>query len=129
MNTYQVEVTREDGLWVADIWGPELGPAATDTVHFADLETEVRDLIAGLTDTGPGEFGLTWRYSIGGADMTSTIRRLLEAEAGLQRATQAHEEARRKALSDLAGTGLSQSAIGDVLGVSHQRVHQLLKAS
>jgi DNA-directed RNA polymerase specialized sigma24 family protein len=129
MNTYRVEVTREDGLWVADIWGPELGPAATDIVHFADLETEVRDLIAGLTDTDPREFGLTWRYSIGGADMTSTIRRLLEAEVGLQQATQAHEEARRRALTELASTGLSQSAIGDVLGVSHQRVHQLLKAS
>lgn len=129
MNTYQIEVTREDGLWVADIWGPELGPVATDTVHFADLEIEVRDLIAGLTDTEPGEFELTWRYSIGGTDMTSTINRLLEAEVGLQKATQTHEEARRMALSELANTGLSQSAIGDVLGVSHQRVHQLLKAS
>ncbi len=129
MNTYRVDVTREDGLWVADIWGPELGPVATDTVHFADLETEVRDLIAGLTDTDPGEFELTWRYSIGGADLTTTISRLLEAEVGLQKATQAYEEARRTALSELANTGVSQSAIGDVLGVSHQRVHQLLKAS
>jgi hypothetical protein len=129
MNTYQVEVTRENGLWAADIWGPELGPMATDTVHFADLETEVRDLIAGLTDTDPGDFELSWRYSLGGADMTSTISRLLAAEVGLQRATQAHEEARRAALRELASTGLSQSVIGDVLGVSHQRVHQLLKAS
>jgi len=129
MSSYQVEVTREDGLWVADIWGPELGPAATDTVHFADLETEVRDLIAGLTDTDPGDFELTWRYNIGGADMTSAIGRLLEAEVGLQQATQAYDEARRAALRELASTGLSQAAIGDVLGVSHQRVHQLLKAS
>jgi hypothetical protein len=129
MSGYQVEVTREDGLWVAGIWGPELGPAATDTVHFADLESEVRDLIAGLTDTEPGDFELTWRYTIGGADMTSTISRLLEAEVGLQQATQAHDEARRAALRELASTGLSQAAIGDVLGVSHQRVHQLLKAS
>ena len=129
MSSYQVEVTREDGLWVADIWGPELGPAATDTVHFADLETEVRDLIAGLTDTDPSDFGLTWRYNIAGADMTSTIGRLLEAEVGLQQATQAYDEARRAALRELAGTGLSQAAIGDVLGISHQRVHQLLKAS
>jgi len=129
MSGYQVEVTREDGLWVADIWGPELGPAATDTVHFADLESEVRDLIAGLTDTEPGDFELTWRYTIGGADMTGPIGRLLEAEVGLQQATQAYDEARRAALRELASTRLSQAAIGDVLGVSHQRVHQLLKAS
>ena len=129
MSSYQVEVTREDGLWVADIWAPRLGPAATDTVRFADLEAEVRDLIAGVTDSEPADFELTWRYNIGGVDMTETISRLLKAEAGLQRATQAHEEARRAALQELAGTGLSQAVIGDVLGVSHQRVHQLLKTS
>jgi hypothetical protein len=129
MSSYQVEVTREDGLWVADIWAPELGPAATDTVHFADLEAEVRDLIAGLTDSEPEDVELTWRYTIGGTDMTETISRLLMAAVSLQKATQAHEDARRAALHELAGTGLSQAAIGDVLGVSHQRVHQLLKAS
>jgi DNA-directed RNA polymerase specialized sigma24 family protein len=129
MSSYQVEVTREDGLWVADIWAPELGPAATDTAHFADLEAEVRDLLAGLTDSEPGHVELTWRYNIGGADVTETISRLLKAEVKLQKAARAHEEARRAALAELAGTGLSQAAIGDVLGVSHQRVHQLLKAS
>ena len=129
MSSYRVEVTREDGLWVADIWALELGPAATDTVHFADLEAEVRDLIAGLTDSEPEDLELTWRYNIGGADMTETIRRLLKAEAGLQKAAQAHEEARRAVLQELASAWLSQAVIGDVLGVSHQRVHQLLKAS
>jgi DNA-directed RNA polymerase specialized sigma24 family protein len=98
-------------------------------VRFADLEAEVRDLIAGLTDSEPEEFELTWRYNIGGADITETINRLLKAEADLQKATQAHEEARRAALQELACTRLSQAVIGDVLGVSHQRVHQLLKAS
>ena len=85
MSSYQVEVTREDGLWVADLWAPELGPAATDTLHFADLEAEVRDLIAGLTDSQPEDFELTWRYMIGGADRTETISRLLKAEVGLQK--------------------------------------------
>ena len=129
MSTYRVDVTRADGLWVADIWGPELGPAATDTVQFADLDAEVRDLISGLTGTDPSEFELTWRYNISDADLTPAISRLLEAEVGLQKATKAHEEARRVALRELADAGLSQLVIGDVLGVSHQRVHQLLRAS
>ena len=129
MNTYQVIVTREDGLWVADIWGPGLGPAATDTVHFADLDAEVRDFIAGLTGAGPDEFLLTWRYVIDGADVTQAVTGLMEADAELREATRAREEARSKALRELAGAGLPQSAIGDVLGVSHQRVHQLLRAS
>jgi hypothetical protein len=33
---YDVTVTREDGLWVADIAGEGLGPAATDTERFGD---------------------------------------------------------------------------------------------
>jgi hypothetical protein len=61
MSSYQVGVTRENGLWVADIWAPELGPAATDSVHFADFEAEVRDLIAGLTDSEPDDLEPTWR--------------------------------------------------------------------
>lgn len=61
MTTYDVTVTREDDLWVADITGEGLGPAATDVERFADLDTEVRDLIAGLTDADPGSLGLAIR--------------------------------------------------------------------
>ena len=129
MNTYQVNVTREDGLWVADIWNPELGPAATDAARFTDLDAEVRDLIAGLTGSAPDEAALTWRFGIDGADVTRVVTRLLDAEAELRNATRLRAEARTQALRELADSGLPQSAIGDILGVSHQRVHQLLKAS
>ncbi len=127
--TYQVTVTREDGLWVADVAGEDLGPAATDVQRFSDLDVEVRDLIAGLTDTDPDELDLEWRYVIDGKDVTNTIKRLMLAEANLRSAEEMREELRQIALLELHGTGLPQSAIGDVLGVSHQRVHQLLKVS
>jgi hypothetical protein len=129
MNTYQVTVTREDGLWVADIWNAELGPAATDAARFTDLDTEVRDLISGLTGSEPDEAVLAWRFVIDDADVTLAVTRLLDAEAELRNATRARTEARSQALRELADAGLPQSAIGDILGVSHQRVHQLLKAS
>jgi len=58
---YEVTVSREDDLWVAVVAG--LVPAATDVEHFGDLETEVRDLIAGLTDSDPDDFALTWHVS------------------------------------------------------------------
>lgn len=127
--TYEVTVTREGRLWVADIAGAGLGPAATDVTRFADLDVEVRDLIAGLTDADPDEISLEWRYVIGGEDVTAAVEQLTAAAEDLRDAERAREEARRTALGALASTGLSQSAIGDVLGVSHQRVHQLLKAS
>ena len=129
MTTYQVTVTREDGLWTADIHGPGLGPAATDAAHFADLETEVRDLIADLTDAEPDACDLAWHYTINGIDVTAAVAGLVDAEAKLYTAMRAREAARLRVLQELTSTGLPQSAIGDILGVSHQRVHQLLKAS
>lgn len=67
MTAYDVTVTREDDLWVADIAGLA---AATDVEHFADLEVEVRNLIAGLTDADPADFVINWRYLVNGRDVT-----------------------------------------------------------
>jgi hypothetical protein len=127
--TYEVTVTRADGLWVASIAGEGLGPAATDVVRFADLDVEVRDLIAGLTDADPEDVSPDWRYVIDGEDVTFAVQGLLHAERNLRSAEELRQLARGIALMVLHGAGLPQSAIGDVLGVSHQRVHQLLKAS
>ncbi len=128
MTTYEVTVIREDGVWVADINGDWLGPAATQTDRFADLDTEVRDLIAGLTDTDPDSFGLAWRYVLDGRDVTSVIVDLAESEHAYRDAAAARDAARRGVIRALLDARLSQSAIGDVLGLSHQRIHQLTKA-
>jgi hypothetical protein len=128
MTLYEVTVIREDGFWVADIHGAGLGPAATQTDRFADLDTEVRDLIAGLTDTDPDGFGLAWRYVLGGKDVTSVIVDLAGSEHAYAQASAAREAARRDVIRVLREAQLSQSTIGDVLGLSHQRIHQLVKA-
>jgi DNA-directed RNA polymerase specialized sigma24 family protein len=130
MTTYGVTVTRDSGTWAAVVDGlPPHVIGAIDVEHFADLRSEVRDLIAALTETDLDSFGLTWRVIIEGHDVTAEVLALGDAEAALDDALTAREGARQEALKALAGAGLSQAAIGDVLGLSHQRVHQLLKAS
>ena len=130
MTTYRVTVTRDDDVWAAVIDGlPPHMIGATDVERFSDLEPEVRDLVAALTDADLDSFGLEWRLLIGNRDVTAEVVALRQAETALQDALAARDEARRTVLKALATTGLSQGAIGDVLGVSHQRVHQLLKAS
>ena len=63
MITYEVTVTRDENLWAVVVDGLPPGLiGATDVERFEDLDTEVRDLIAGLTDTEPDSFDLTWRY-------------------------------------------------------------------
>ena len=129
MTTYNVTVTREDDLWVAEVHGlPPHLLGITDVEHFADLAVEVRDLIAGLTDTDPDSFSLTWHYVVGDVDVTSQIEHLLGAEDELRAASAEREQARTETLDALRRASVSQAVIGDVLGLSHQRVHQLIKA-
>jgi len=129
MTTYKVTVTRDENLWAVVVDGLPAGAiGATDVERFEDLDIEVRDLIAGLTGTEPDSFGLTWRYIVDGQEVTDVIIRLTQAQAAFGDAARARDGARKAALAALAKAGLPQSAIGDVLGVSHQRVHQLLKA-
>ena len=60
--TYGVTVEREEQLWTADVDGlPSDTNTATDTERFADLEQEVRDFVATVTDAEPGDFDLVWR--------------------------------------------------------------------
>lgn len=77
--TYGVTVTREDQLWTARVDGlPPTAIGVTDVEHFADLDTEVRDLIAGLTDTDPDAFDLVWHYVQGDREFTPSLDALWE---------------------------------------------------
>jgi hypothetical protein len=131
MITYEVTVTRDSGMWAAVVGGlPPHMTGAIDVEHFAKVEAEVRDLIAVLTDAPDlDSFDLRWRVLIDGHDVTAEVLALGNAEAALEDAVTAREGARSAVLKALAKAGLSQAAIGDVLRLSHQRVHQLLKGS
>jgi len=124
--TYPVTVSREDSLWVAVVDGVPAG--ATDVERFGDLEVEVRDLVAGLTDSEPERFSLDWRYLPGGVDVTIEIENFMHARRDVATATRRRDEALRSAIAALRRAGLSVRAIADVVDLSHQRVHQLLNS-
>jgi predicted XRE-type DNA-binding protein len=125
MTTYDVIVFREDELWVADI--VDLG--VTDMLHFSEREEQVRDYVSGMTDVEPDSFDLRWRYRAGQDEVTEAINELCLVEAALADFTARHDALRRQIIAQMSAAGLSQRAIGDVLGLSHQRVNQLAKAS
>ncbi|MGH3779069.1 MAG: MerR [Pseudonocardiaceae bacterium] len=129
MTSYDVTVTRENNLWVALV--DEIG--ATDVEHFPELDVEVRDYIAGMTDTDPDDFAVRWRYEVNGRDITDVLTRFMAAERELrevmkEEAAKAAERdaARLDAIKAVRSAGLSQRVAADVLGLSHQRVHQLV---
>lgn len=127
--TYGVIVEREDQLWTAVVTGLPSGAfGATDTERFSDLEEMVRDLIATLTDGEPEAFDLTWRYTQGSCDYTDALEQAQHWAAELRVAERHRDSSRFAAAEAMARAGISQRAIGDALGLSHQRVGQILSA-
>jgi len=126
MRTYDVTVSREDDLWVADIAGLT---AATDVLRFGDLDVEVRDLIAGLTGSDPAKFDIRWHHRAGNDDVTALLNELAEVDAAVEAATARRDAIRLEIIRRFSAAGLSQRVIADVLGLSHQRVNQLANAS
>lgn len=125
MKTYHAEVTYDSGMWAAVVHGlPPNTIGATDVEHFADLGGEVRDLIAALTGTDPDSFDITWQFIIDGIDVTNTIMEFTRAEEAYREAADHREEARVHVLEALY-EHVPYTAIGDVIGRSHQRVGQL----
>jgi hypothetical protein len=126
--TYGVTVTREDQLWTATVDGlPPTSIGVTDVEHFADLDTEVRDLIAGLTDADPDAFDLVWHYVQGDREYTPSLEVLREWDSQARMAAERRDAARLAAIEEMKAAGLPLRAIADVVGISHQRVDQLLK--
>jgi hypothetical protein len=126
--TYGVTVEREDQLWTASVDGLPAGTnTATDTEHFAELEQEVRDFIATVTDTEPDDFDLVWRYVQAGVDYTAEFTQAKEWENRLREAEAAREDHRAAAAAAMAQAGIPLRAIGDALQLSHQRIGQILK--
>lgn len=129
MTTYNVTVTHEDNLWVADVANtPSHVVGVMDYEHLADLHADVASFIADLLNVSETEVAVEYHYEVGGRDVTAALRHLLTAEQELRGAQQERERARKETLAELTDAGVSQATIGDVLGLSHQRVHQLVKA-
>lgn len=74
----------------------------------------------------PTEVTFRFRYEINGRDVTTQLSDYLSAERRLRQVRTSHERTRREALEALHDAGLSQRAMADVVGLSHQRVNQLI---
>lgn len=127
MSTYDVDVTREDGFWVAVVRGVRGG--ATETRRLSALESEVRDLLGGLLDV-PGdelqlEFHLEHALGIGAYKAVGSYD---QAKRELTSAQWLYESAQRDAVHELRVAGISLRDAATILGISHQRVQQLTEA-
>lgn len=128
MPDYTATVIRDEDLWVVRVSGlPEHVVGTVDYVHFSEIKDEVPEAIADLTDTDPEDFTITWRYEFGGEDVTEDVIQYLVAEEEFRRSQAERDRARARVLETMRREGVTQRAMADVVDLSHQRVHQLLK--
>jgi predicted RNase H-like HicB family nuclease len=122
---YTVRYARDEhDWWVATVTGV---PAQTQGRTIEQAQERIREALAALLDVEPGELNLQHevrlpspaRKLLGAAKKAST-----RAMAEAQRA----EDATRNAALTLVKSGMSLRDAGTLLGVSRQRVHQIIEA-
>ncbi len=120
---YRVNVTRERDAWLADV--PDVPGAHTFARSLSALQRSVREVIVLMTDQTDNaldDFDLDIRYEIGDSSTAVTAARRARADA--EQAERASADAIRQAVARLP-TSLSVRDVGELLGISHQRVAQV----
>jgi predicted Zn-dependent protease len=124
MTTYRVEVIREGKWWMVSI--PELD-GLTQARRLEDASAMAREYIAVTLDIPTSDVEVNVAViDVDGVNVADAIAQLEavkhEAEAARERVA---EDTRRLAQT-LAGKKVPVRDIGAILGVSHQRAHQLV---
>lgn len=127
VKVYDVQVERAERYWLVHV--PEID-RTTQARSLREVDLMARDLIVLMSDEGsdPPEFQLQVRI-----DLPHSVQKHLTRAAELrEQETHVRQEAAKEARAaarELAGQGLTMRDIGAALGVSHQRVGQLIQTS
>jgi hypothetical protein len=119
---YNVHVYKDGKWWMVEI--PEID-GLTQARHLREADDMARDYIAATLDIPEDSFTLAMSIEVGAEaqrhiDAAKRLRK--EADEAAQRAS----EESRTAARCLAAAGLPLRDVSVVLGVSYQRVHQLV---
>lgn len=135
MTTYRVNVYREDRWWMIDV--PELDGhrhadgsvnigGLTQARHYNEIESQARDFICTVVDVAPSAVDLDVHITVGGMDVTATAA-AIAADRAAAREAEARAVAESEAVAKkLRDAGVPLRDIGEVVGVSFQRVGQLV---
>lgn len=119
--THTGRTWREGRFWVVEVEGV----GVTQAKRLSQVDEMARDLVAIMLRVPVDEVGVEIRIDLDepvGAEVEEAKR--LRSEA--LRLQEAATKASRAAAAHLREAGLSTNDVGTLLGISHQRVHQLL---
>lgn len=125
MKTYEGTARREEGFWVVEI--PELN-LVTQARRLSEIERMARSIISLQQEVSGDAFDLEIDIQLP-RKVQSELSRARDLRR--QAAEKNREAARlsRDAVRQLHDQGMSMREVGDALGISHQRVKQLVDGS
>lgn len=121
MTEYKAIVTRSDPGW--SIYVPEVD-RHTYAAHLRDIEPMARDLVQVMTDLPLEDITVAVQLP---TDLADAIAAMRNTRDGLTAAETAARTAQQAAATALRNAGAPLRDIALALGVSHQRVHQVLE--
>ena len=123
-HTYKATVTRDGRWWMVRI--PEIG-GQTQARRLSEAKPMASSLIAVTLNIPADSFDVDVEVEKVGtvqvAERAARLRSAREAATRLEREVQNDAESLAR---DLANEGLPLRDIGDILGISYQRAHQLV---
>ena len=120
-DVHRVTAKRVGKFWELDIEGV----GVTQARKLSQAEKTVRDYVHRDFDVAPDSFGITWSYDLG-PDYESEMKAAKDAMRFAAEAQIAAAQRTRTVVARLTDDGLSGYEVAMVLGVSPQRVSQLL---
>lgn len=123
MSTYSAKAERDGRFWLVTV----AGVGVTQARHLREVELMARDLVAVMREVKPDSFGLEVELALP-ASVDKHIREAARLRALAMESNAAAARRSRDAARELREAGLTVRDVGEVLGVSHQRAHQLVKS-
>ena len=126
MKTYRVDVVRDEGWWIMHARIPRT-IIYSQAKRVDDVEPMIRDAIAGVLDVEPESFAIELTFDLN-SDVLDQVARAREVSLEAAEVQERASRESRAAVQALRNEGLTLKEAGYFLGVSPQRVAQLLNA-
>jgi len=122
VTTYRVIATQEERFWLLSV--PELD-VVTQARTLDRAEATVRDLIAVWLDVPADSFAVEVEPRLND-EWTKLLRETRDARTTADKASARASEMLRTSVTTLHDAGLSEREVGSLVGISYQRVQQVL---
>jgi predicted RNase H-like HicB family nuclease len=126
VTTYKATATRDGRWWSVELHGlPGSSFGYTQGRDLEDAEAMARDAVATLLDVPIESIAIELTV----AGLETTVDEVRAARKAREEAEREAQETLMRAAHELKARGITQRDAARILGISHQRVNQLLHAA